>query len=64
MILTIGMLIFSCVLTVIALVSIIFNIKGQAPTMQIVAVIVIIWVITINQCSKLAIEYKSLINIT
>ena len=64
MILTIGMLVFSCVLTMIALVSIIFNLKGQAQTMQIVAVIVIMWVITINQCNNLAIEYKSLINIT
>jgi len=64
MILTVGMLVFSCVITLIALVSIIFNVKGQAQTMQIVAVVVVIWVITINQCNNLAEEYKSLINIT
>ena len=64
MILTVGMLVFSCVITLIALVSIIFNVKGQAQTMQIVAVVVVIWVITINQCTNLAEEYKSLINIT
>jgi len=64
MILTVGMLVFSCVITLIALVSIIFNVKGQAQTMQIVAVVVVIWVITINQCNNLSEEYKSLINIT